>query len=85
MDNLKNEKDLVKRVQSLEERVKYLESLIMDQSQSHFQSMQTKPYEFDEIIGSITVNDSHLDAILKTNMEALLTCQKNHRNVFIQN
>lgn len=67
MDNSKNERDLVQRVQSLEERVKYLESLIMNQSQS--QSIQTKPYDFDEIRESITVNDNHLDQILKTNME----------------
>jgi hypothetical protein len=69
MDNSKNERDLVQRVQSLEERVKYLESLIMNQSQSQSQSIQTKPYDFDEIRESITVNDSHLDQILKTSME----------------
>ena len=69
MEREKNERDLVQRVQSLEERVKYLESLIMNQSQSQTQSIQTKPYDFDEIRESITVNDNHLDQILKTNME----------------
>jgi hypothetical protein len=65
MDNSKNERDLLQRVQSLEERVKYLESLIIN----HSQSIQIKPYDFDEIRESITVNDSHLDQILKTSME----------------
>ena len=81
--------DLLQRVQSLEERVKYLESLIMNQSQcqSHSQSIQTKPYDFDEIRESITVNDSHLDQILKTNMEEQIIAmivEENQKRPFIK-
>ena len=87
MDNSKNERDLdlLQRVQSLEERVKYLESLIMNQSQS--QSIQIKPYDFDEIRESITVNDSHLDQILKTSMEEQIIAiivEENKKRLFIK-
>ena len=77
--------DLVRRVQSLEERVKYLESLIMNQS--HSQSIQIKPYDFDEIRESITVNDNHLDQILKTNMEEQIIAiivEENKKRPFIK-
>jgi hypothetical protein len=83
MEREKNENDLVMRVQSLEERVKYLESLIMNQSRS----IQTKPYDFDEIRESITVNDYHLDQILKTNMEEQIIAiivEENKKRLFIK-
>jgi hypothetical protein len=85
MDNSKNERELLQRVQSLEERVKYLESLIMNQSQS--QSIQIKPYDFDEIRESITVNESHLDQILKTSMEEQIIAiivEENKKRLFIK-
>ena len=83
MDNSKNERDLLQRVQSLEERVKYLESLIIN----HSQSIQTKPYDFDEIRESIAVNECHLDQILKTNMEEQIIdiiVEENKKRPFIK-
>jgi hypothetical protein len=87
MEREKNENDLVMRVQSLEERVKYLESLIMNQSQSQSQTIQSRPYDFDEIRTSITVNDSHLDEILKTSMEEQIIAiivEENKKRLFIK-
>jgi hypothetical protein len=83
MDNSKNERDLLQRVQSLEERVKYLESLIIN----HSQSIQIKPYDFDEIRESIAVNECHLDQILKTNMEEQIIdiiVEENKKRPFIK-
>lgn len=79
--------DLLRRVQSLEERVKYLESLIMNQSHTQYQSIQTKAYDLDEIRTSITVNDSHLDQILKTSMEEQIIAiivEENKKRPFIK-
>ena len=90
MENSKNErnernesKNLEQRVLSLEERVKYLESLIMQS----IQTMEIHPYEFDEIRTSITVNDSHLDQILKTSMEEQIIAiivEENKKRPFIK-
>ena len=64
-----NESILAKRVQSLEERVNYLESLIMNMTHMANTNSDKTPYDFDEIRTSIVVTDTHLDQILKTSME----------------
>jgi hypothetical protein len=63
MDN----KELVDRVQSLEERVVYLESLIKNQ----YQAQQTHKnfYDIDEVRDNIIITDLHLSQILQTSME----------------
>ena len=57
--------DLVERVQLLEEKVKYLEDLIMKQSQSQTHNA----YDIDEIRENITITEYHLSQILQTSME----------------
>ena len=58
----KDSKMLV-RVQLLEERVAYLESIIKQSSQSHNQ------YDIDIVRDNIVITDNHLSQILQTSME----------------
>ena len=60
------ERALVERVRSLEEKVSYLESLIMNMghSQSHFQAN-----DIDEVRDNIVITEYHLSQILQTSME----------------
>jgi len=52
------------RIQTLEEKVSYLESVILNMSQG-----QGQPYDIDQIQENIVITDSHLSQILNTNME----------------
>jgi hypothetical protein len=58
-------KELVIRVQSLEERVAYLESLITTQIQGQCNTY----YDVDEIRDNIIITELHLSQILQTSME----------------
>ena len=60
--------ELLHRIETLEERVIYLENLI----KTHMcgsQSNRVKYYDFEEIRTNIVVNDSQLSQVLETSME----------------
>jgi hypothetical protein len=61
------ESDMNIRVQLLEERVSYLESLIL--KMSHQNQIHDSEYDIDEIRNNITITTTHLSQILETNME----------------
>ena len=76
------------RVQSLEEKVKYLEFIIekltLGQGQSQCQGQE---YNFDQIIETIEINKNHLDQVLKTSMEdqiILIILEENKRRRFMK-
>jgi hypothetical protein len=86
-ENECHESALVYRVQYLEERVNYLESLIMNIANMNTAENKTKPHDFDEIMTSIDVNHSHLDQILKTSMEEQIIAiivEENKKRPFIK-
>ena len=59
------------RIQSLEQRVTYLESIIeqfITQGQTQGQC-QIKNHNFDEIIKNIIIKENHLSQVLETSME----------------
>jgi len=68
-----NEKELLTRIQMLEERVNYLENLIkthmVNASNMSNMSNSSNAYDFEETRTSIVVNDSHLSQVLETSME----------------
>jgi hypothetical protein len=65
----KNENDMIVRVQLLEERVSYLESLILKMSDSKNQIHEQSQYDIDEVRNNITITSTHLSQILETTME----------------
>ena len=69
----KGEKDeILQRIKSLEERVKYLENLICTANgfKGQYQEIKEyKEYEFDEVKDMIVITHKHLARILETSME----------------
>ena len=68
-------------VHMLEERVVYLESIIMNMSTSN------KNYEFDEIRTSIVITEMHLAQVLQTSMEEQIIAiivEENRKRPFIK-
>ena len=61
--------ELLHRIETLEERVIYLENLIKTHMSGVSQSNRVKYYDFEEIRTNIVVNDSHLSQVLETSME----------------
>ena len=79
-----NEND---RIQSLEERVSYLESIIEKMCQGQNLSLSQNHYEFDEILETIDINKDHLSQVLKTSMEEqiiLIILEENKRRRFMK-
>jgi hypothetical protein len=77
------------RIQSLEERVSYLESIIekICQGQNHNQDQNHSEYEFDEILETININKDHLHQVLKTSMEEqiiFIILEENKRRRFMK-
>jgi hypothetical protein len=69
-------------VHTLEERVAYLESIIMNMSMS-----DQKNYDFDEIRTSIVITEMHLAQVLKTSMEEqiiTIIVEENRKRPFIK-
>ena len=69
-------------VHTLEERVAYLESIIMNMSTS-----SNKNYEFDEIRTSIVITEMHLAQVLQTSMEEQIIAiivEENRKRPFIK-
>jgi len=72
-----NKSDEMIRVQLLEERVSYLESIILkmnhgqgqSQSQNQYQNQTHTEHDIDEVRNNITITNTHLSQILETNME----------------
>lgn len=85
---MNNEKELLHRIEILEERVIYLENLIKTHLSSGSQSTRSeKEYDFEEIRTSIVVNDSHLSQVLETSMEEqiiLIIVEVNKKTPFIR-
>jgi hypothetical protein len=80
-----NELELVGRVQLLEERVSYLESLIIKMSKDPEQNQHQ--YDIDEVRNDITINNKHLSQILETNMEdqiILIIVEENKKKPFMK-
>ena len=65
----KDNDEMILRVQLLEERVSYLESLIKMNHQSHQSHQIHDSYDIDEVRNDITITNTHLSQILETNME----------------
>jgi hypothetical protein len=87
-----DEKELLHRIESLEERVIYLENLIkthlsnQNQNVSN-QNLTRKEYDFEEIRTNIVVNDEHLTQVLETNMEEQIIniiVEENKKTQFIR-
>ena len=75
---------LEKYVHTLEERVSYLESIIMNMSTS---DQSHKNYDFDEIRTTIVINEMHLAQVLKTSMEEqiiVIIVEENKKRPFIK-
>jgi hypothetical protein len=67
-EHAENDKDeMMIRVQLLEERVSYLESLIK-MNHGHNEPCQSQ-YDIDEVRNDITITSTHLSHILESNME----------------
>jgi len=84
---MNNEKELLHRIELLEERVIYLENLIKTHLSSASQSKYIKEYDFEETRTSIVVNDSHLSQVLETSMEEqiiLIIVEANKKTPFIR-
>ena len=86
-----SESDSHLRIQSLEERVSYLESIIeqfcQGQNQNQNQNQGQNHYEFDEILETIDINKDHLTQVLKTSMEEqiiLIILEENKRRRFMK-
>ena len=80
-----DESNMIIRVQLLEERVSYLESLIlkMNQTQIH----EPCQYDVDEVRNNITITTTHLSQILETNMEdqiISIIIEENKKKPFIK-
>ena len=81
-----DENELLTRIETLEERVKYLENLI----KTHMcgsQSNHVKYYDFEVIRTNIVINDSHLTRVLETNMEEQIISiiiEENKKTPFIR-
>lgn len=69
MNKEKNENDMIIRVKLLEEKVSYLESLILKMNHSQSQIHEPCHYDMDEVRNDITITNIHLSHILETNME----------------
>lgn len=69
--NENDESDMIIRVQLLEERVNYLESLILKMTHEHSQNQihEQCQYDVDEVRNNITITSRHLSQILETTME----------------
>ena len=71
-------------IHTLEERVTYLESIIMNMSG---QGQGNKNHDFDEIRTTIVINELHLAQVLKTSMEEqiiLIIVEENKKRPFIK-
>ena len=69
-------------VHTLEERVAYLESIIMNMS-----GQGQKNYDFDEIRTSIIINENHLSQVLQSSMEEQIIAiivEENKKRPFIK-
>jgi len=85
---MKNENELLNRIESLEERVIYLENLIKTHlsNQNHL-ILNRKEYDFEEIRTNIVVNDEHLSQVLETSMEEQIIniiVEENKKTPFIR-
>ena len=72
-------------VHTLEERVVYLESIIMNMSQG--QGQGHKNHDFDEIRTTIVITEMHLAQVLKTSMEEQIIAiivEENKKRPFIK-
>jgi hypothetical protein len=97
---MKNEKELLSRIEMLEERVNYLENLIKthmstvsnqmnqnNQMNQMNQSFRVKEYDFEETRTSIIINDEHLSQVLETSMEEQIIniiVEENKKTPFIR-
>ena len=71
-------------VHTLEERVAYLESIIINMSGS---GREQKNHDFDEIRTTIVINEMHLAQVLQTSMEEQIIAiivQENKKRPFIK-
>jgi hypothetical protein len=82
------EENLKDRVQSLEERVNYLESVIkgfvhslthsqsqgQSQIQNHSHAYTPIPHDFDDVLTNITITHEHLTRVLESSMEEQIIC-----------
>lgn len=59
-----------KRIQSLEERVSYLESII----KGFHKETNVSFHDFDDIKSTLIINKDHLTKVLETNMEEQILC-----------
>lgn len=69
-------------VSTLEERVEYLEKIILNMNKS-----QTNTYDFDEIRTTIIINESHLSQVLQSSMEEQIISiivEENKKRPFIK-
>ena len=89
---MNNEKELLNRIELLEQRVIYLENLIkthisnISPNQSN-QSNYVKQYDFEEIRTNIVINDEHLSQVLETSMEEqiiFIIVEENKKTPFIR-
>lgn len=91
------EENLKERVQLLEERVNYLESVIkgfvqslmLHPAGSHSVSSHVGPtiYDFDEVLANIVITDKHLSRILESTMEEqiiLIIIEENKKKPFMK-
>jgi hypothetical protein len=85
MNKEKNENDMIIRIQSLEERISYLESIIINFTQGHIQNQNE--YDIDDLRNNISITNSHLSQILESNMEdqiISIIVEENKKKLFMK-